>query len=149
MITLTNSDVRDLCIKLAKEICQPNEHKTIKVYGVPRGGVPIAYMLAGFLPVAYVVNTPEEADIIVDDLIDSRATFQRYEKYGKPFYTLIDKSRDKEYQDWIVFPYEVSDSETPVMDNLIRVEQFLEGTDNIEEYQLLLNKMVDIIDRWN
>ena len=106
-------------------------------------------MLAGFLPVAYVVNTPEEADIIVDDLIDSRATFQRYEKYGKPFYTLIDKSRDKEYQDWICFPWEISDSETPVMDNLTRVKQYIENTDKVEEYQPLLNKMIDMINRWN
>jgi len=148
MITLTNSDIRDLCIELAKEICQPQENKSIKIFGVHRGGIPIAYMLAGFLPVAYVVNTPEEADIIVDDIIDSGITKARYLKYNKPFYALINKKKEN-VKEFVVFPWEISDIDTPAMDNLLRVEQYIEGNDKVEEYQPLLNKMIDMINRWN
>lgn len=139
MIILTNEDIRNKCIELAKTICVPNEYKTIKIYGVPRGGIPVAYMLAGFLPVAYVVDTPEDADIIVDDIIDSGATKARYAKHEKPFYSLYKNS-----QEWLVFPWEQKDGETPVMDNLIRVEQYLDDA-NAEQAEPLIEYMTEII----
>ena len=63
--------------------------KTKKYYGVPRGGQYLAAMLNP-------VDTPEEADIIIDDLLDSGKTKQDYlTKYpNKPFEVLIDKQKE-------------------------------------------------------
>ena len=51
------------------------------------------------------VDTVEQADVIVDDLIDSGATQKQYKKYNKPFAALIDK-RQEYKEEWIVFPWE-------------------------------------------
>ena len=49
--------------------------KDTKYYGVPRGGQIIAGMTSR------AVDKIEDADVIIDDLIDSGATYERYKKY--------------------------------------------------------------------
>jgi len=39
-----------------------------------------------------LVNTPEEADIIFDDLLDSGGTIEKYITYDKPFVVLFSKN---------------------------------------------------------
>jgi len=94
------------------------------VYGVPRGGIPIAYLLKahGF----EVTDLPSQADIIVDDLIDSGDTQKHYVGlYGKPFYALLDKQTEAIYKDkWIVFPWEASE-EKSAEDIPIRLLQYI------------------------
>lgn len=74
------------------------------VYGVPRGGWCIAELLSinNCTPSMY----PEKADVIVDDIIDSGRTRQKWlDRYPeKKFYAPfgMDKVPDK----WIVFPWE-------------------------------------------
>lgn len=82
-------------------------------YPVPRGGVPIAYMLQKFLSGLTIANLPEEADFFVDDIVDSGATRLKYTaKYpNKPFFSLVDRSRPPFENDWIVFPWELSNQE--------------------------------------
>ncbi len=72
-------------------------------YGIPRGGAIIAAILLGMG--ANVVQKPEEADVIVDDIYDSGATTERYRKYCKPFAYIIDKRREHRNA-WISFPWE-------------------------------------------
>lgn len=75
---------------------------TRKVYGVPRGGS----IVAGIIGTA--VDTPEEADIIVDDIIDSGKTERFFaEKYpAKPFWALVNKPEEFLLGKWIEFPWE-------------------------------------------
>lgn len=88
-----------------------------KYYGVPRGGQYIAAILNP-------VDTPEEADIIIDDLIDSGATKKRYEKYNKPFFALYHKSEEIELKNkWLVFPWEKNES--PAEDNITRLLEYI------------------------
>lgn len=87
-----------------------------KYYGVPRGGQIIAGMLGN------AVDTIEQADVIVDDLIDSGATLKQYKKYNKPFAALIDK-RQEFKGEWIVFPWENHNGN--VEDNVTRLLQYL------------------------
>ena len=90
---------------------------TLKYYGVPRGGQYIAAMLNP-------VDTPEEADVIIDDLIDSGATKKRYEKYNKPFFALYDKSKEIGLENkWLVFPWEKKES--PAEDNITRLLEYI------------------------
>jgi len=92
-----------------------------KYYGVPRGGQYLAAALGN------PVDTPEEADYIIDDIIDSGATKRRYtELYPtKPFLApFIAES------DWLVFPWEVN--ENPGADNITRLLQVIGEDPNRE-----------------
>jgi GTP cyclohydrolase I len=95
--------------------------KSAKVYGVPRGGCVVAAL------VGTPVDRPDLADAIVDDVIDSGATRDRYtEAYPSiPFYALFDKTEETEPMrgKWIVFPWEKD--ETPVEDNVKRLLEYL------------------------
>ena len=87
-----------------------------RVYGVPRGGAVAMLLHPNIIPVA----SPEEADVIVDDLIDSGATRDRFAHYGKPFLTLFDKQKDSGFG-WINFPWEAKDE--GIEDNVRRILQ--------------------------
>jgi len=90
-----------------------------KCYGVPRGGTIVAGLTGR------AVDKIEDADIIIDDLIDSGATEERYKKYNKPFVALIDK-RIELNNKWIVFPWEIKekDTEETVEENITRLLQY-------------------------
>lgn len=93
--------------------------KDTKYYGVPRGGQIVAGMTGN------AVDTIEEADVIIDDLIDSGSTRAKYLKYGKTFIALIDK-RIELQGEWLVFPWEAKegDSQETVEDNVKRLLQY-------------------------
>lgn len=86
----------------------------IKIHPVPRGGVPVAYLLIGLRDDITIVNDPAQADYFVDDLIDSGGTSKKwraaYPRAG--FLALYDKrdERDTEAQGWLVFPWEKDDA---------------------------------------
>ena len=86
-----------------------------KFYGIPRGGQIVAGILGN------AVDKIEDADVIVDDLIDSGATMKRYLKYKKPIEVLIDK-RIEYKNEWLVFPWEAKDD--GIEDNIIRILQY-------------------------
>ena len=88
-----------------------------KCYGVPRGGQVVAGLTGN------AVDTPEEADYIVDDLVDSGKTKEKWlKKYpNKPFFVLYDKTVEKNLG-WIEFPWEES-GERDAEDNVIRILQ--------------------------
>ena len=101
--------------------------KNTKYYGVPRGGQIVAGMTGN------AVDNVEDADIIIDDLIDSGATEERYKKYNKPFLSLIDKRRELQGE-WLVFPWESKegDTEETIEDNVTRLLQYF-GEDTTRE----------------
>lgn len=124
---LPPSTVKGLVELLDKRIYEgqgfPVARGILRVYGVPRGGVPVALALCGL---GYkIANEPESADVIVDDLIDSGKTELSYRlRYpAKPFYALLDK-REKETQDWVVFPWEGSELQSGE-DIFVRLLQYI------------------------
>ena len=108
--------------------------KNTKYYGVPRGGVIVAGLTGN------ATNNIEDADVIIDDLIDSGKTKARYDKHNKPFEVLIYKR--EEYKDvWIVFPWEQRENRTEtVEDNILRLCQFY----NLKE----VTTIKDLIDQY-
>lgn len=112
---LSHEQVGMLAARLAAEmkLCKRSEGGRLRVYPIPRGGVAVAYLLGSLLPDMLVVDTASEADIFVDDLIDSGRTCERYcnEFPEVPFFALVDKRADTEFKDkWLVFPWEVTDA---------------------------------------
>ncbi len=93
--------------------------KETKYYGVPRGGQIVAGMTGS------AVDNIEDADVIIDDLIDSGATYERYKEHNKPFVVLIDKRKELQGE-WLVFPWEAKegDTEETVEDNVTRLLQY-------------------------
>ena len=127
-IKLSNTDVIELAAKLSRRIwCLNTSYR--KVYGIPRGGIPAAYAVTQvFLSQLQIVNHPEEADIFIDDIIDSGETMQKYcdEYPGKPFFALIDKVSDPELYkgQFVVFPWEDT-AESSIEENIKRLLQFV------------------------
>lgn len=94
-----------------------------KLYGIPRGG----QIVAGLTGRA--VDRPEDADYIVDDIIDSGATSIRWaNKYNKPVWSLVNKQLNV----WVEFPWEAGDETAGPEANIVRMLEFI-GEDPTRE----------------
>lgn len=100
----------------------------IKAYGIPRGGVPASYLVASYFDDMLIVSDPADAEIFIDDIIDSGATRNRYAtKYPDiPFVALIDKTSEASIyrNSWIVFRWEITE-EGSAEDIPVRLLQFI------------------------
>lgn len=114
------SDYEALLHKLLIKLRNDIRMKYIKnVYGIPRGGLPIAVHLSHFLNLKFLTNPFDkfhEETLIVDDIAHTGITLK---KYGSLYLTatLFYKSESEvkpdfyieETEKWIVFPWERSD----------------------------------------
>jgi GTP cyclohydrolase I len=94
---------------------------SLRVYPVPKGGIPVALALGARMDIK-LVDDPRQADVVVDDLIDSGATSERFPFL--PFYALIDKRAEGVHKGaWVVWPWEGT-SDGGIEDNVRRIIQF-------------------------
>jgi GTP cyclohydrolase IA len=108
---------------------------SVAVYGVPRGGVNIAQIISAEFEHAHIAASPDECDIIVDDIIDSGATRDKFAKShaNLPFYAPVIKSEGSVFKGkWIVFPWEANDEEEGAEDNVRRLLQVIGENPNRE-----------------
>lgn len=100
----------------------------LKVYGVPRGGLCVAYLMSH---VFTITDSPDSADFIVDDVIDSGTTAHSFSVYPVPFYALIDKRELQStfHNKWLVFPWE-NTVESSIEGNIQRIIQYIEPDPN-------------------
>jgi GTP cyclohydrolase I len=89
-------------------------------YGVPRGGAILAALTGR------EVDSPDEADFILDDIIDSGKTRDYWRNLypAKPFFGLIDKSSIHKQMGWVQFPWE-HDGARDIEDTVIRQLEFI------------------------
>lgn len=125
-VVLTHEQVRARVSQLA-DFC--NVHRLFKLFPIPRGGIPVAYlMLAENRRMFNLVNDPNEADVFLDDIIDSGETMKKWcDDYpDKPFLALVDKLdiTDELKDSWVVFPWEVNEGGS-IEDNIRRLLQFV------------------------
>lgn len=107
--------------------------KKLALYGVPRGGVHVLNLLLGLFDAGEyrVVIDPSEADVYIDDIIDSGETMQRVcDAYGsKPFLALVDKTDPTSplKNTWVEFPWDFSgDGEAETVEgNITRILQYI------------------------
>jgi GTP cyclohydrolase I len=130
-LILTHKQVTEAADKLYAQwrwkMAVPGEPK-VYVYGVPRGGIPVAYLLSCF---GEVVDKPEDANLIVDDIVDSGETRGRYTN-TYPTTLFMDLARYlpeglRQPGQWVVFPWEVGedDKDTSADDIVIRLLQYI------------------------
>ena len=119
-------EAKALAHSMHKRIGRPSA-----LYGVPRGGWPVAMLLAA--NGHSLAETPEAAEVIVDDIVDSGRTKAKWKKLwpDKPFHALVDRKRDK-LRGWQVFPWEHQDPDVDAEDSVVRLLQFL-GEDPTRE----------------
>lgn len=100
----------------AMAACRGTLGKELLMYGVPRGGIPAAALVAAAmsrnLVTCQLVNEPELAHAFIDDIIDSGATRDSFARTypGVPFLALYEKGVGETRKEWLVFPWEVSRS---------------------------------------
>jgi GTP cyclohydrolase IA len=104
---------------------------TSRIWGVPRGGVGAALAVAGLCR-GIVVDSPGQADIVVDDIYDSGRTAACYA--GKRFEVLFDKRLAPWTGVWLVMPWEVTAAgyDDSAEDAVVRLLQFI-GEDPARE----------------
>lgn len=123
---LTHQDIDEAARGAAERIARATKHDDhftdIKVYPVPRGGVPAAYKIAQYLPTLALVDDPSKARVFVDDIVDSGATRARFAKEfpGRPFVALFEEKP----AEWVVFPWEGT-AEGSAGDVVTRFLQFI------------------------
>lgn len=120
--------VVDLAHAMAKRVSRAVDRLSrpcVTMYAVPRGGIPALLALQSVWPTnqppILAVNDPANADIIIDDLIDTGRTAERF---NKPFFALIDKRTWQHGEDWVVWPWE-GDAVGGIEDNIIRLLQYI------------------------
>lgn len=91
-----------------------------KVFGIPTGGVFVAYSLQSCLAIE-VVDDVKDADIIVDDILDSGRTMSRYSEMNPKAICLAAYNSTGH---WITFPWDKGENES-ALDIPTRLLQFI------------------------
>jgi GTP cyclohydrolase I len=135
VVTITLDEV----VAAATSVAHRHNGSIRSVYGVPRGGLFPAAVVAGQLRVP-LSATPERGTLVVDDLVDSGATLTPYTLDADLYVdALFRKSTSPsgiaphaELRDgWLVFPWEHNDSAGPE-DAVLRLLNFI-GEDATRE----------------
>ncbi len=121
MIKITRPTYLNLIERLRERILKslPKHQKSYCVYGVPKNGSIIAESLSKWNE-CFIVANPKNANVIVDDLIDSGRTRDKYLKYNKPFMVLLE---DKPTE-WVHFWFE-KEPDTDIEDSVVRILEYI------------------------
>ena len=120
-----NTNRRSTWNDLEVLIDSPKAPRAQPVFGIPRGGVHVAQLLATHRE-CWLVDHPEEASVIVDDIVDSGRTRSKWRReYPEvEFWALIDKQADADPR-WVIFPWEAHETVTGAEDAAVRLLEAL------------------------
>lgn len=126
---ITQQTLSELAFALAhKLVDQMDEsgYTSLRAFGVPRGGISAALAVGQYCELQ-MVDDPAQAQVIIDDLIDSGSTERKWTKEYPhvPFHALLDKRKPGQFHKrWIVFPWEGNEFSS-FEDNVVRLLQFV------------------------
>lgn len=132
IVKLTQAAVESAARSCATRLVEEHDKRGLRMqilYGVPRGGVSAAYLIANALHLRgrsnMVTDCAVNATAIVDDIIDSGQTRDRYkeEHPGAIFDALYVRTLQQEPA-WLVFPWEAT-AESSAEDIAARLLQFI------------------------
>lgn len=127
-VTLFWEDCRHRADSIASALMVLYPKSACSIYGVPKGGIHAATLVQGALHqrgyYAELVEDYEQAHCVVDDIIDTGRTRQRF--HG-PFYALVDKlGLDKHWKGkWISFPWERQNGDSGIEENIVRILEWI------------------------
>jgi GTP cyclohydrolase I len=127
MIELNHSEVRSLAQEMVFSILRHLPGKEVRAYPIPRGGIPVAYLAQSLSKDIKIVEDPAEANIFIDDLVDSGATMRRWQARfpDVPWFTLLNKQTDAWFQkEWVSFPWEKNGTEE-VQEHVTRLIEYV------------------------
>jgi len=140
-VHLSWQDVRDRAERIGRELCDRFPKRVIYAYPVPRGGIHAAQAVQAVSCLqrqlrVELVEAPEEANVLIDDIVDSGKTRGTLiSAWKKPFYALVDKTVEKELG-WVVFPWERMTCEAGgPEENVRRLIEFIGDDPNREGLQ--------------
>lgn len=114
--------------KLAKLI-KKSRRKYSGIYGVPKGGIPVALMLSNILKLPILDNCKNSSILVVDEIIDSGKTRKKYP--DNDFACIHQRSNIniatyfvEHTDDWIIYWWE-GDEKNSIKDSIIRQLQFI------------------------
>lgn len=113
---------------IANHINMVYPDQDLLLYGIPRGGIIPAILVMKYLQQTRhsinMTNEPSEANIFIDDIIDSGNTKRRYQfRYPcTPFYALIEKGGKPM---WFEFPWEKLGEELGAEENIVRILEYI------------------------
>lgn len=142
-----------LCLELTASKVIKGSGTRVSCYPVPRGGIPIAYRLKATLSEKgidlHICESPDSADFILDDIIDSGSTRDRYrdEFPAKPFVAAFDTTEDGKDKEWLVFPWEET-AEKSIEDNIIRLLQYAGDDPSREGLQETPTRVAKALKHW-
>jgi len=101
-----------------------NNTAKLKIFPVPRGGVACAYAVLLYINKYWsLVQTAEDADIAIDDIIDSGETRKKILSRNPniKFYALYENPIE-----WLVFPFEktLNNDDSSIDDAIIRILEY-------------------------
>lgn len=131
-IFLTHETVQAECRRIAHQIIEDAfPEYDVRLYGIPRGGIPVAYMVFAEIQrkakpslQCTIVEKPEEANVFIDDIIDSGKTRDRFcsTYLGKRFYAIIEEKKGG----WYIFPWEMGlNQDTSALDIPLRMLEYI------------------------
>lgn len=119
-------------IKLLTDNIKNDPRNIVSVYGVPRGGLPIAVHIAHNLNIPLIYNLSDyknnnkEYLLIVDDIVDTGYTFKKISKqfkfigYKKPVFASLHLKPKSNFipdyfysrtENWVIYSWETLDSQ--------------------------------------
>lgn len=137
MIIYTPKDFNgDLNLLIPQLVTPKANDRFRRVYGVPRGGVPVAVALSERMEIPLTTDPSTPKTLIVDDLVDSGATMAKYP--GVPFACLHVKPHSPKPEffareipnEWIHYFWEAE--EKPAEDHITRCLEYI-GEDPTRE----------------
>lgn len=142
MRKITYPEFKLLCTRLLAQL-QKAKIKPKGIYGIPRGGVPVAVQLAALMKLP-LVTKPGPGILIVDDICDSGRTLEQINLqipvgasagwaatlFVKPHAKLKPNFSVEMTDEWIQFPWE--GHETPAEDAVVRMLEVIGEDPNRE-----------------
>lgn len=108
----------DAAVNVMAGQIEKSKMSVVYIYGVPRGGLPIAVALSHRLGLTFVETCPADLSgtLIVDDVVETGKTFREYvvDKRAPFFWCWVSKSPSiavpavllRPQDEWLVFPWE-------------------------------------------
>ena len=129
---------KNIVVPITKQWCNAHNQRHILLFAIPKSGYAVtSIILSEWADFFKITTNALEADFIIDDIIDSGATKEKYERqFGKKVYAIVDKTIDKSYEDkWVIFPFDkpIADNEETILYRLLQFFNKKINKDNINK----------------